>query len=66
MSLHYPVDRVSTLNFGTGFLCNCGRTVVGEARVGDHFGKPYKQVWEDLYARRESTQADESGTESTS
>lgn len=43
---HYPIDRVSTLNFGRGFLCNCGRTIVGESRVLYHFGEPFDKLEE--------------------
>lgn len=57
MSIHYPVDSVATMNFGQGFLCNCGRTIVGEVRVKYHFEKSYKEVRDELYARRESAKA---------
>ena len=58
-NLHYPVDRCTTMNFGRGFLCNCGRTIVGGNRVQDHFGKPREELEEELNARREPAQAEE-------
>jgi len=56
MQQHYPVDRCTTMNFGRGFLCNCGRTVVGTNRLQEHFGKSLEELEADLNARRESAQ----------
>lgn len=38
---HKPVDRCATLRYSKGFLCSCGRTILGSDAIRDHFGKEY-------------------------
>jgi hypothetical protein len=39
MQRHEPVDNVVSLrSFSSGFLCSCGRTILGKNDVKEHFG----------------------------
>ena len=54
MSIHYPVDRCTTLYMAQGFLCNCGRTIIGTYAVNAHFGKSYEEIERELEERKEA------------
>ena len=42
---HVPVMRCTRIEDCTpGYLCSCGRTIVGKYLTLSHFGKPYEDL----------------------
>ena len=40
MTEHFPVDRCTSIRpVRFGWLCNCGRTILGADAVKEHFGE---------------------------
>lgn len=42
---HEPVMRVARIrDCLPGYLCSCGRTIIGKTNSQYHFGKPYEDL----------------------
>jgi len=40
MTEHFPVDNCASIKRNKyGYLCNCGRTILGATAVKEHFGE---------------------------